>query len=402
MPHNGEPDQLTGPPPAKKRKLMHVPDGFEDSKRSNGRAAARKFASAFDDHRKSKLSAGDTLGRLQTRLGLPPVAGPSRDPGQATAASRVPITRVSKIPVLQHPVAGPSSRPLQSRNASILAAHRISSPAPERSRAKKPVSKGTLQQFQPVLPPSKDPPRNLRPLQPPPPPAVGSPGPDPSKMKTISTTRVAVAMDPRMESGTDELLGIYLEQRAGNYVPPAERELQRGLGQSPEKASKSKSAKFVRGGLAERAQHVYARHNTTLTLWYKDMELQEQRPQAHSRLAPDVSLTIVEVLHTTSVATLQRSQSVPRLCVARCLKTTQGKTEEEGVVAVLDFGNSGSASARAHTLDDIKEGKHLHVWRPWNTISAGGDSLARSGAATSLQLPRDCAILFCTRFRIIE
>ena len=53
-------------------------------------------------------------------------------------------------------------------------------------------------------------------------------------------------MDPRTESGTNELLGIYLEQNAANHVPPAERELQRGLMQSPEKASKSKSAKFVR------------------------------------------------------------------------------------------------------------------------------------------------------------
>lgn len=83
-------------------------------------------------------------------------------------------------------------------------------------------------------------------MQPPPQPTGGRPILDPTKMKTILTTRVAVAMDPRTESGTDELLGIYLEQNTGTHVPPAERELQRGLKQSPEKASKSKSAKFTR------------------------------------------------------------------------------------------------------------------------------------------------------------
>ena len=247
--------------PTKKRKLMHTPDGFESGKRaSNAKAPARKFASAFDDPKKSRLGSGDTLARNmrppQAQAQTIPVPGSSKD---VLVATKAPVQRqrkaslvtkpvLPKPPLFEQPAAGPSSRPMQKRNASILAAHRFSSPLPEKSRVK-PISKGTIQQFQPVLPApphTKDPPKNLRPLQAPPPPAVGPRPLDTSKMKTISTTRVAVTMDPRTESGVDELLGIYLEQQAGNYVPPAERELQRGLGQSPEKASKSKSAKFIR------------------------------------------------------------------------------------------------------------------------------------------------------------
>ncbi|EIW56641.1 uncharacterized protein TRAVEDRAFT_65747 [Trametes versicolor FP-101664 SS1] len=383
-------------PSPKKRKLMHTPDGFENSKCAAGKAPARKFASAFDDPKRSKASTTKVLVRP---VRPPPVAGPSKEASASSGA------RASRIPAAPKPVAESSSRPaiVQSRHASILAAHRNSSPAPPKPPPK-PISKGSIQQFQPVLPPPappKDPPRNLRPMQPPPQPTGGRPKLDPTKMKTILTTRVAVAMDPRTESGTDELLGIYLEQNTGTHVPPAERELQRGLKQSPEKASKSKSAKFTRGGLAERAQRIFAKHNTTLGLWYKDMELQTQRPQAHPRIAPDLCLRIIEVLHVSSVASLQCSQSVPRLCVARCLKISPGGLgEPEEVAAVLDFGNPGSAAARAHTLDDVKMDRTLHIWRPWNTAKVQDSP---NDIDTSLfRLPAHCSILFCTRFRIVS
>ncbi|KAI0632884.1 hypothetical protein C8Q77DRAFT_1158334 [Trametes polyzona] len=399
------PSDATGEPSVKKRKLLHAPDGFESSKRSSGKAPARKFASAFNDPKRSKPSGKDTLKGI---MPPPAIAGPSKGPS-ASSSTRVPIIHPSRIPVAQQqPVAGPSSRlaSVQSRHAAILAAHRASLPAPPKAPSK-PVLKGTLQQFQPILPPSappKDPPRKLRPIQPPPPPVVGRPKPDPSKLKTILTTRLAIAMDPRTESGTEELLGIYLDQSAASYVPPAERELQRGLGQSPEKASKSKSAKFVRGGLAERAQRIFAKHNTTLALWYKDMDLQTRRPQAHSRIAPDLTLRIVEILHVSSVASLQRSQSVPRLCIARCHERTAAALDEalEDVAVVLDFGNPGSIAAKAHTLDDVKAGRDLHVWRPWNVMRTAGEPPPGSSdpPASLFRLPPRCSMLFCSRFRI--
>ncbi|KAI0830171.1 hypothetical protein BC628DRAFT_1408335 [Trametes gibbosa] len=397
-------------PHSKKRKLMHAPDGFESSKRAVGKAPARKFASAFDDPKRSKSSTTkETLARNVHRLPQPPVAGSSK-PHLLPSSALIPITRPSRLPVAQPPVADPSSRPVsvQSRHAAILSAHRIVSPAPPKLPAK-PLSKGTLRQFQPVLPiptSSKDPPRNMRPLQPPPPPPViGPPKQDPSKLKTILTTRLAVALDPWTENGTDELLSIYFEQNAGTYVPPAERELQRGLKQSPEKASKSKSAKFIRGGLAQRAQRVFAKHNTTLALWYKDMELQAQRPQVHSRVSPDLCVRIVEVLHISSVASLQRSQSVPRLCVARCSRESPGNPREpEEIGVVLDFGSPGSSAAKAHTLDDVKAERELQLWRPWNLTQVAKAPVTDLGnlAMRPFQLPLGYSILFCARFRIMK
>ncbi|KAI0651276.1 hypothetical protein C8Q79DRAFT_23721 [Trametes meyenii] len=394
---------------------MHTPDGFESSKSAVAKAPVRKFTSAFEDMKHPKRSA-HAMANIQAQPPCP-VAGSSKIASKRSVAV-APISRPSKVPVLPQ---GPTiesgkkispkrasealPRSVQNRHAAILAAHKTTPPASPKPRPK-PISKRTLLQFQPVLPQPAPPnraPSDLRPLKPPPPPVIGRSIPDPNKLKTISTTRVAVAMDPRTENGADELLGIYLEQQVGNYVPLVERELHRGLGQSPEKASKSKRAKFIRGGLAERGQRIYAKHNTTLTLWYKDMELQAQRPQSHSRVAPDLCLRVVEVLHISSVASLQRSQSVPRLCVARCTGVLPGKHREEDVAVVLDFGNPGSTAAKAHTLDEVKERVELHIWRPWNTARTAEDlpdGMPRP-PVTPFRLPSGCRILFCSRFRII-
>lgn len=76
----------------------------------------------------------------------------------------------------------------------------------------------------------------------------------PSKMKTISTTRVALATDPRTESGSSELFSLFLRQQnqgsggkgAGVYGDVVERELGRGLEVSPEKVRREGRGRFVR------------------------------------------------------------------------------------------------------------------------------------------------------------
>ena len=130
--------------------------------------------------------------------------------------------------------------------------------------------------------------RTLAELQPPLPRAA----PPGRRLTTISATRVALALDPQTESGAEELMAIHMAQAPSTYLTPAERELARGLGQSPEKASKKKKAKFVRcafcpllsppatlrvrpapasrGGLAERAQHLFSQRSTALALWERD------------------------------------------------------------------------------------------------------------------------------------
>ena len=149
------------------------------------------------------------------------------------------------------------------------------------------------------------------------------------------------------------------------------------------------------GGLAERAQRLFAQQNTRLTLWYKDMELQVQRPEAHTPVAPDLYLRIFEVAHMTSIANLQRSQNVPRLSIVKCAKIVGGRTTGD-LTVLLDFGYPGSASAKAHTLDEVKKGRDLQIWAPWNSSDSGAEELRRFGA-----LPRDDTTLFCTRFRIV-
>ncbi|TBU30916.1 hypothetical protein BD311DRAFT_689822 [Dichomitus squalens] len=399
--------------------MMYAPDGFEGLKPSGGKAPARKFASAFHDPKRSRSSPKDTplgmparakpplsqslLGGPSDVLPLriqqppllapdPPQAGPSKHPaGPAFAGKTVPV-RLPKPPSFASASVSASKFTLK-RHIPVLSPERnISS-----SRAK-PLAKASIQEFLPPLParePAK-PARSIYAIQPPlPPPLRRGPAlPDAANLKTISTTRVAIATDPRTESGVDEIMALGLGQTAPTFVPPAERELIRGLKQSPEKASKSKAAKYIRGGLADRAQHLFSKRHTALTLWSKDMQLQAQRSKEHRPVAPDLALRIFEVAHITSVASLQRSHNAPRLAIVKCAHIVKGRTTGD-VTVLLDFSSPGTAAGRAHTLDEVKEGKDLHIWCPYNSSDLSAEELRRFGA-----LPRDGTTLFCTRFRI--
>lgn len=87
--------------------------------------------------------------------------------------------------------------------------------------------------------------RELKPL--PPPPVLAKRKPDPAKpMVSILKTSVARATDIHTEAGTAELLAIYLQTHGTGYVDPVEREMTRGLEQSPEKRSKARKPKYIR------------------------------------------------------------------------------------------------------------------------------------------------------------
>ncbi|PIL25913.1 hypothetical protein GSI_11666 [Ganoderma sinense ZZ0214-1] len=402
--------------PAKKRKLMHAPEGFEVIKSCSAKAPARKFASAFNDPKRSKMTPKDSALRLKgpskPAAFQSPSAGPSKRPSlrvlyPPTLLPDPPQAGPSKVPpappppgksVAVRPMKPPSFPSTSSSASKFTLKNHIPVLAPKKSLVAKP--KASIQEFRPPPPPPAVPPKTGRSISaiqplPPPLPRKGPPLPDASKLKTISTTRVALATDPRTESGTSEILALQLGQAVSSYIPPAQRELNRGLGQSPEKASKAKSAKYIRGGLADRTQRLFAQQNTRLALWYKDMELQVQRPEAHTPVAPDLCLRIFEVAHVTSIASLQRSQNVPRLSIVKCAKIVGGRTTGD-LTVLLDFGFPGSASAKAHTLDEVKEGRDLQIWAPWNSSDSGAEELRRFGA-----LPRDGTTLFCTRFRIV-
>ena len=125
------------------------------------------------------------------------------------------------------------------------------------------------------------------------------------------------------------------------------------------------------------------------------MQLQAQRSKGQPTVAPDLALRTFEVIHVTSIASLQRSQNVPRLAIVKCANIVKGRTTGD-LTVLLDFGSPGSAAGRTHTLDEVKEGKDLHIWCPYNSSDPGAEELRRYGA-----LPRDGTTLFCTRFRLV-
>lgn len=65
-------------------------------------------------------------------------------------------------------------------------------------------------------------------------------------MTSIMQTRIARATDIRTEAGTAEILAIFLRHHGTGYVDPVEREMKRGLEQSPEKRNKKKQHRFLR------------------------------------------------------------------------------------------------------------------------------------------------------------
>ncbi|KAI0920436.1 hypothetical protein AcV5_010167 [Taiwanofungus camphoratus] len=221
-------------------------------------------------------------------------------------------------------------------------------------------------------------------------------------MKTISTTNVALATDPRSEGGSAELLSIFLQQHGHSFTDPTERELQRGLGQSPEKASKSKKPRYIRGGLAEQASRQFAQSDTALSLWQTDM----QRPSS-ARIAPDLRLRIVSVSTDTDDVSHHRPPYPPRLGIARCCSMNGLDPEERTVL--LNFGDPCSLILRTNKVDDLQEGGELHLWRPWHTIDALDSCVEGSDPRVqghNLQLANHLFlnggnILLCSRFRIV-
>ncbi|KAH9922322.1 uncharacterized protein BXZ73DRAFT_79720 [Epithele typhae] len=364
-------------------------DGFKPAKRTPISVPAPKFASAFDDPHKSKLTSKDQPLRappppvslsssattrpnsrslhpplLPIRLPSQPQAGPSN------AAVRAPVTRDKPVHILRPPDFQISPKPT---TKFTLPSHHKSGPA-------RPMRVMPVPELGDIF---------LKPLAPEP------QKPKRRKVKTITTTRVALALDPLTEAGSEELMALNLELAATAYLSPTARELNRGLGQSPEKASKKKTAKFLRGGLADRAQHLFAQQRTGLALWQKDMDLQAQRPGTHPRSPPDLSLRIIDTVHITSIASLQRSQTVPRLSIVRCAKLLKGSAVGE-ITVVLDFGINGATGSEARTLEDAKGGRGLNIWSPWNSSDRSAEELRKYGV-----LPKDGTVLFCTRFRII-
>lgn len=230
---------------------MAAPDGFGPSKSGDKRrhVTAPKFESGFTKSAPSKGPLAHSSRPLKP-IERPDFGAPIRKPS------------ATKLQVLKPPGASEirvssSSKPLSrdglSKPGAILSSFRpsnsaISEPGPstttETSQANKQKAVRRPPPLESIIPPR---PTNLKPLPPPPPPVDRKRALDTSKFKTISTTRVARATDLNTESGSVELLSLFLGQHGTGFVDPVDRELKRGLEQSPEKQKGGKGkGKWIR------------------------------------------------------------------------------------------------------------------------------------------------------------
>jgi len=191
------------------------------------------------------------------------------------------------------------------------------------------------------------------------------------------------------------------------------KELMRGLLVSPEKAG-AKGKKFVRGGLAERAQSVVNRSRTAYTLWQKDIEVQlrsipSARPSKSSlaiyrrTLRPDLLLRVESVLHETRISGVSRGAGALRSVLTRCaahhttrdaLSTTPSADGLATSLVLFSFSpeiHGGIAVSSSDPTFNMSEGAEILAWKPFHEAVSSGDDGGKDEKA-----------LFCSRFLAIS
>ncbi|KAI0069966.1 hypothetical protein K474DRAFT_1702422 [Panus rudis PR-1116 ss-1] len=211
--------------------------------------------------------------------------------------------------------------------------------------------------------------RNLRPLSKLPKPVL--PTRDLSKMKTITTTRVALLTNPMTEDGAMNLFAIYAAEHAHEYIRPTDREVQRGLLQSPEKASKKGKQKYIPGGLAYAARNIIHTSRNGLTLFKTQQRLQLER---HRGLFPHLRLRIKHIFYATPPHKQPHALSSrpPIHTIARTkvefknAKELRGRTEsraiQQGQELIVLFRMDPPNGDPPEPLNLDQE---VWVWRPW-------------------------------------
>lgn len=231
----------------------------------------------------------------------------------------------------------------------------------------------------PPLPTHSKPTAPLKPLALPPLVLPQQP-PSPSKnMRTILTTSVAQAIDPTKDGTGAELLALFLQQHGHTFTSSTDRELQRGIMVSPRKRSHGKDPKFIRGGLAERAQRHLSSKQTDFALWKRQIE---KKLESNSTVASDMRLRILKIFQVIKTPEKPRSAPVLRFGLALCRLTGRHKFAGDlttGTYVVLfSFapadGSGGSVISSCAEL--FAEGGDVDVWMPWHKVevSSVGDA----------------------------
>ncbi|KZT64854.1 hypothetical protein DAEQUDRAFT_759698 [Daedalea quercina L-15889] len=346
---------LDSPRPAKKPR-HELPDGFEKTDRPAKKVAPVQFVSAFET-RPPRV----TRPAKNAKASVPPnPVAPAKNSGATS-------TKASSLRVLKPPLPLPAPHPAKddspSKKVSALTSRRPL-PLPQKGASEQLTSIRSLQP-RPVTPtPSKNA-QPLKSIAPPPPPLAGPSRLVASELKSIFTTNVALATDIRSESGQAEVLSMYLQQHGHGFVDPNERELRRGLEQSPEKLSKhTKSAKFARGGLADRAKVQFKQRQTSLSLWQASIELELR---ANRRPTPDMRLRVTSILHAATEADHLRTSHLPCLALLRCSIMPEFRQEETMLLLNFDAA-SGAAAVRFQKPGDLQVEREIFLWRPWFTL----------------------------------
>lgn len=179
-----------------------------------------------------------------------------------------------------------------------------------------------------------------------------------TNMKPISS----FAINPTKDGAGAELLSLFLQQHGHSFVTPFEREIQRGIGLSPRK-NKSAKGKFVRGGLAGRAQHLISGTKTDYTLWCLQLK---QKLSSASPSAPTLSCDLR--LHILRVLPLPTKTPTPtRVHVAVCRISSRHRFAN-----ITDLRDQCYVVLFPHVVEpsrNFEEGKDVLAWTPWYKAS---------------------------------
>ena len=224
----------------KRPRLMGRPDGFhKDARAQEILVAAPSFASAFDNNNPEPVAGSSKIPNT-------PLAKARRAPqfqiiSPQSATSELKSTKTFRLAPVPSPARKPGQPP-QRKTVAITSfqptvpSHQDDSPAkvfPILQRTPVPASIS-----------NKSNAATLKPIPPPIPLSTSNDNASPKKdMKSIFSTRVALATDHMTDGGHAELLSISLQ---GQHTSPSDAELVRGVLSSPEKGSRSRGAKYMR------------------------------------------------------------------------------------------------------------------------------------------------------------
>ena len=157
-----------------------------------------------------------------------------------------------------------------------------------------------------------------------------------------------------------------------------------------------------RGGLADRARSLLKQRQTGLSLWQISLELELK---AKRRPRPDMRLRVISILYAATDAHHVRTAHPPCLACLRCAIMPEFRQEE--VLLILNFdAASGASPIRFHKMADLKVGREIFLWKPWQTLdipASSAELLARldvgeGGALASGEAGDAQAAMLCTRF----